>query len=109
MKTTVNKVEICGFLGKDAEVRTLANGHSLIRLSVATNDYYKKPDGVRAENTTWHKVMMWKKDAAGMAENLKKGKLVHIAGRLNNRKYTDKNGRNHFITEVLAHKTEVAA
>lgn len=109
METTINKVEIQGFLGRDAEERTFESGRSLITLNVATNESYKNAKGEWITNTTWHAVTHWrtKKDEALM-ESLKKGALVSVVGKLNTRKYTDKQGQDRYITEVVAQKVELA-
>lgn len=109
METTINKVEIQGFLGRDAEERTFESGRTLITLNVATNESYKNAKGEWITNTTWHNVTHWrtKKDEALM-ESLKKGALVSVVGKLNTRKYTDKQGQDRYITEVIAQKVEMA-
>jgi single-strand DNA-binding protein len=109
METTINKVEIQGFLGRDAEERTFESGRSLITLNVATNESYKNAKGEWITNTTWHAVTHWrtKKDEALM-ESLKKGALISVVGKLNTRKYTDKQGQDRYITEVVAQKVELA-
>lgn len=109
METTINKVEIQGFLGRDAEERTFESGRTLITLNVATNESYKNARGEWITNTTWHNVTHWrnKKDDT-LLNNLKKGALVWVEGKLNTRKYTDKQGQDKYITEVVAQKIELA-
>lgn len=108
METTksVNKVEIQGFLGKDAVVRTFENGRTLINMSVATSESYKNQVNELVTNTMWHLVAFWLNKNDDKYDFLKKGKKVNISGKLNNRKYTDKEGNVKYITEILAQKIE---
>ena len=107
METTINKVEIQGFLGQDAEVKSFEGGRTLISLNVATSESYKNKDGEQVKNTTWHKVSHWRtKMDENLRTGLKKGTLVLIQGKLNTRKYNDKNGQERYMTEILAEKIE---
>jgi single-strand DNA-binding protein len=106
METTINKVEIQGFLGKDAEVKTFENGRTLVSMRLATNESYKNNKGEWVTNTTWHNVTLWKNKKDETTDFLRKGGLVSVAGKLNTRKYTDKSGQERFITEVVANKVE---
>ena len=108
METTksINKVEIQGFLGKDAIVRTFESGRTLINMSVATSESYKNQLNEWVTTTTWHLVAFWRNKNDEKYDFLKKGKKVNVMGKLNNRKYTDKDGNDRYITEVLAHKVE---
>ena len=109
MEKTVNKVEIQGFLGRDAEVRTFESGRTLITLNVATNESYKNANGEWITNTTWHNVTHWRtKMDESLRDDLKKGALVTANGKLQTRKYTDKEGKDRYITEVVASKVELA-
>jgi single-strand DNA-binding protein len=106
METTINKVEIQGFLGKDAEVKTFENGRTLVSMRLATNESYKNNKGEWVTNTTWHNVTLWKNKKDDTTDFLRKGGLIFVAGKLNTRKYTDKSGQERFITEVVANKVE---
>ncbi len=108
MEKTINKVEIQGFLGQDAEVKTFESGRTLVNIRLATNESYKNKDGEWVNNSTWHNVTYWKNKKDENLDFLKKGELVSISGKLNNRKYTDKNGEDKHITEVVAFKVEPA-
>jgi single-strand DNA-binding protein len=103
---TINKVEIQGFLGRDAEVRTFESGRTLVSMSVATNESYKNNNGEWITSTTWHNVTYWKSKKEESFEFLKKGEMVSVTGKLNTRKYTDKNGQDKYITEIVAQKME---
>lgn len=104
METTINKVELQGFLGRDAEVRTFESGRSMVSFSMATNESYKNSKGEWIDNATWHNVTLWLNKEGEKYEFLKKGALVSVSGKLNTRKYTDKNGQDKYITEVVAQK-----
>jgi single-strand DNA-binding protein len=106
MESTINKVEIQGFLGRDAEVKTFESGRTLVSMNVATSESYKNNKGEWVTNTTWHNVSYWKTKKDEDTDFLKKGELVSVIGRLNTRKYTDKNGQDKYITEVVAQKIE---
>ena len=101
---TMNKVEIQGFLGQDAEEKTFESGRTLINMRIATNESYKNNDGEWINSTTWHNVVYWKNKKEESLDFLKKGELVSGTGKLNNRKYTDKSGNEKYITEVVAYK-----
>ena len=101
---TMNKVEIQGFLGQDAEEKTFESGKTLINMRVATNEGYKNSEGEWINTTTWHNVVYWKNKKDENLDFLKKGELISITGKLNARKYTDKEGNEKYITEVVAYK-----
>ncbi len=104
---TINKVEIQGFLGQDAEEKTFESGRILITMSIATNEGYKNNEDEWVNTTTWHNVVYWKNKKDEKMDFLKKGELISVTGKLNNRKYTDKNGNEKYITEVVAYKIEL--
>lgn len=108
METTINKVEIQGFLGRDAEVKSFESGRKLVSFSVATNESYKNAKGEWVTNTTWHNVTLWRNGKDSEMDFLKKGAMVALTGKLNTRKYTDKEGNDRYITEVVAQKVEPA-
>jgi single-strand DNA-binding protein len=103
---TINKVEIQGFLGRDAEEKTFESGRTLISMSLATDESYKNNKGEWLTNTTWHNVTYWKNKKDENTDFLKKGELISVTGKLNTRKYTDKNSQERYITEVVAYKME---
>ncbi len=104
--TTINKVEIQGFLGRDAEVKTFESGRTLVNMSIATSENYKNSKGEWVTTTTWHNVAYWKNKKEESTDHLKKGEMISVSGKLNTRKYTDKNGQERYITEVVAQKVE---
>ncbi|NOQ27845.1 MAG: single-stranded DNA-binding protein [Bacteroidales bacterium] len=106
---TINKVEIQGFLGGDAEEKTFESGRTLISMNIATNESYKNKKDEWVKNTTWHNVTYWKNKKDEKLDFLKKGELISVSGKLNTRKYTDKNGQERYVTEVVAQKMEQIA
>lgn len=107
MKKTINKVEIQGFLGRDAEEKTFDSGRTLVSMNLATDESYKNYNDEWIKNTTWHNVIYWKNKKDENTDFLKKGELISITGKLNNRKYTDKSGQERHVTELVAQKIEL--
>ena len=99
----VNKVILLGRLGRDPEARTMQNGGKVVSFSVATSETWNdKASGERKERTQWHRVVIYNDALGGIAERfLKKGSEVYLEGQLESRKYTDKDGAERDITEVV--------
>jgi single-strand DNA-binding protein len=94
-----NKVIIGGRLGRDPEIHTFEGGDRVARLSIATTEQWTS-GGERQEKTDWHTAMAFKRAAVAFAERtLKKGDLVIVEGRLENRSY-QKEGQTHHVTEI---------
>ena len=100
---SVNKVTLLGVLGADPESRSTKNGGKVVNLRVATSEAWKdKQSGERKEKTEWHTVTVWNDNLAGIAERfLKKGSKVYIEGKLQTRKWQDKDGADRYSTEVV--------
>ena len=98
----VNKVTLIGNLGKDPEVRRLENGIAVAKFSLATNESYKDKNGEWQKETQWHNIVVWRHLAERAEQQLKKGKLVYIEGKLTHRKWQDQEGKDRYITEVSA-------
>ena len=100
---SVNKVTLIGNLGKDPEVRYAPSGSAICNITIATSRVSKdKTSGERQEQTEWHRVVMFDRLAEIAGEYLKKGKSVYIEGRLQTRKWTDKDGVEKYTTEIIA-------
>ena len=99
---TVNRVILVGNLGRDAELRYTGGGAAVASFSVATTEVWKDKDGQRQEQTEWHRISLWGKQAESVAQYLTKGKQVYIEGRLQTRKWQDKEGHDRYTTEVKA-------
>jgi single-strand DNA-binding protein len=103
MAGSVNKVILVGNLGKDPEVRRMTSGDPVVNLSVATSESWRdKASGERKEKTEWHRVVIFNKNLADVAEKyLRKGSKVYLEGQLQTRKWTDKDGNEKYSTEVV--------
>ena len=103
MAGSVNKVILVGNLGKDPEVRRMTSGEPVVNLSVATSESWRdKASGEKKEKTEWHRVVIFNKNLADVAEKyLKKGAKVYVEGQLQTRKWTDKDGAEKYSTEVV--------
>jgi single-strand DNA-binding protein len=103
MAGSVNKVILVGNLGKDPEVRRMTSGDPIVNLSVATSESWRdKASGERKEKTEWHRVVIFNKNLADVAEKyLRKGSKVYLEGALQTRKWTDKDGAEKYSTEVV--------
>ena len=103
MAGSVNKVILVGNLGKDPEVRRMQSGDPVVNLSLATSETWRdKASGERKEKTEWHRVVIFNKNLAEVAEKyLRKGAKVYVEGSLQTRKWTDKDGQDKYSTEVV--------
>jgi single-strand DNA-binding protein len=96
-----NKVQLIGNLGKDPDLKNLGNGQALLRLTLATNERYKTAEGEWKENTQWHPIVAWGKQAEKLASLVRKGTGLVIEGRLVQRTYESKEGEKRYSTEVV--------
>lgn len=102
MNTTMkNKVQLIGNLGNDPELKSVSNGQAMLRLRLATNERYKGADGEWKDNTQWHPIVVWGKQAERMAGVVRKGTGLVIEGRLVQRSYESKEGERRYSTEVV--------
>ena len=101
---SLNKVLLIGNLGKDPEVRFTASGTAVASFSLATSEKFKNKEGEWEERTEWHNVTLWGRLAEIAGEYLGKGKTVYIEGRLQTRKWQDKDGKDRYTTEIVGEK-----
>jgi single-strand DNA-binding protein len=103
MAGSVNKVILVGNLGKDPEVRRMQSGDPVVNLSIATSETWRdKASGERKEKTEWHRVVIFNKNLAEIAEKyLRKGAKVYVEGSLQTRKWSDKDGQEKYSTEIV--------
>ena len=99
----VNRATLIGHLGRDPEIRRLENGTSVGKFSLATSENSKDANGEWQSQTEWHEIVVWRGNAEFAEKNLKKGSLAFIEGKITHRKYTDKNGIERTITEIVAY------
>ncbi len=97
----VNKVILVGNLGKDPEMRRLDGGIARVNFSLATTEYYKDKEGKRIEQTEWHNIVLWRLVAENAEKILKKGYTIYLEGKLQTRKWQDKEGQTRNTTEII--------
>src|SRR5690606_8615181 len=97
----LNKVMLIGHLGADPDVRYMPNGKPVANLRIATSEKWTK-DGEKQERTEWHSVVMFDRLGEIAGEYLRKGSQVYIEGKLQTRKWQDKDGKDRYTTEVIA-------
>jgi len=99
--SSVNRVILVGRLGKDPEV-TMANGVSLAKFSMATDESWKdKSSGEKQQKTEWHNIVAWRKTAELCGAYLRKGSQVYLEGKLQTRSW-EKDGTKRYTTEIVA-------
>lgn len=104
---SVNKVILVGNLGRDPETRYMPDGGAITNFSIATTDTWKDKAGEKQEKTEWHRISTFQRLAEIAGEYLKKGSQVYIEGRLQTRKWTDKDGVEKYTTEIIADKMQM--
>ena len=97
----VNKAIILGHLGRDPELKYLQNGQPVCKLNIATSRKYTNKNNEPVEETEWHRVSVWGKQAEHCNNYLTKGRQVYVEGRLRTSSY-DKDGQKHYTTEIIA-------
>ena len=103
----INKVILIGNLGADPEVRYSQNGTAVANFRIATTETWKKQDGSKEEQTEWHRIVAFARLGEICGEYLAKGSKVYIEGRLQTRKWDDKDGNTRYITEVVAREMKM--
>jgi len=99
---SVNVVHLVGNLGADPDLKHTNNGKAVCNLSVATNETWKDKSGAKQEKTEWHRVTVWGDTAENCAKYLAKGRSVYVQGRLQTRKWQDKEGKDRYSTDIVA-------
>jgi single-strand DNA-binding protein len=105
--TMINKVILVGNLGADPEVRYTQSGTAIANFRVATTETWKKPDGSKEEKTEWHRVVAWNRLGEICGEFLNKGSRVYIEGKIETRKWQDKEGKDRYTTEIVAREMKM--
>ncbi|MFC6861782.1 single-stranded DNA-binding protein [Zunongwangia atlantica 22II14-10F7] len=101
MSTIRNKVQLIGNVGNTPEITNLDTSKKVARLSLATNDYYRNQKGESVQDTQWHNLVAWNKQAEIIENYVPKGKEIAIEGKLISRSYEDKEGNKRYVTEIL--------
>jgi len=102
MARGINKVILIGNLGNDPDVRYTAGGSPVANVSLATSDTWRdKETGDQQERTEWHRVVFFGRLAEIVSEYLRKGSKVYVEGRLQTRKWQDRDGNDRYTTEIV--------
>ena len=104
---SVNKVIVLGNLGREPEVKYLPNGDAVCNFSLATTESWKDKNGQKQDKTEWHNIVLFRKLAEIAGEYLKKGRPAYIEGRLQTRKWTDKEGKERYTTEIIGEQMQM--
>ena len=108
MRKGINKVILIGNLGQDPDVRYMPNGNAVANVTLATSDSWKdKNTGETQERTEWHRVVFFRRLGEIVGEYCKKGSKIYVEGRLQTRKWQDKNGQDRYTTEIIADQMQM--
>ena len=104
---SVNKVILVGRLGKDPETRYMTNGDAVTNVSLATSDTWKDKNGEKQERTEWHNLVFYRRLAEVAGEYLKKGSHIYVEGKIQTRKWQDKEGKDRYTTEIIVNEMQM--
>lgn len=105
---SVNKVILVGRLGKDPEVRYMTSGEAVANATLATSENWKDKGGEKQEKTEWHNLVFYRRLAEIAGEYLRKGSQVYIEGKIQTRKWQDKNsGQDRYTTEIIVNEMQM--
>jgi single-strand DNA-binding protein len=105
---SVNKVILVGRLGKDPETRYMTNGEAVTNATLATSENWKDKAGEKQEKTEWHNLVFYRRLAEVAGEYLKKGSQVYIEGKIQTRKWQDKEtGKDRYTTEIIVNEMQM--
>jgi single-strand DNA-binding protein len=108
MARGINKVILIGNLGKDPEVRYMANGGAVCNVTLATTESWKdKQSGEQKDKTEWHNIVFYRRLAEIAGEYLRKGSQIYVEGKLQTRKWQDKSGNDRYTTEIIANEMQM--
>ena len=108
MARVINKVIVVGNLGADPDSRTMPSGNAVTNISVATSESWNdKETGEKQEKTEWHRVVFFGRLAEIASDYLKKGSQVYVEGKLQTRKWEDKEGNERWTTEIVANQMQM--
>src|SRR5260370_2109282 len=99
----VKRVIVVGNLGADPEVRFTPGGQAVANFRIATNESWTDKSGQKQDRTEWHRIVVWGKLGELCGQYLSKGRQCYVEGRLQTRDWTDKENKNNYTTQVLAH------
>lgn len=104
---SVNKVILVGRLGKDPETRYMTSGEAVTNVTLATSENWKDKSGEKQEKTEWHNLVFYRRLAEIAGEYLKKGSQVYVEGKLQTRKWQDKEGKDRYTTEIVVNEMQM--
>ncbi len=104
-----NTVTLVGFVGNAPEVRELQGGVSVTTVSLATTRSFKDGEGNRQSETEWHRITCFNGIGKTVAENVAKGAMIMVTGRIHYSKWTDQNGQDRYATEIIAEQVDFLA
>jgi single-strand DNA-binding protein len=107
MAQGINKVILIGNLGSDPEIRHMPSGGAVANITIATSDTWKDKAGERKEKTEWHRVVFFNRLAEVAGEYLKKVSKIYTEGRLQTRKWQDKNSQDRYTTEIVGNEMQM--
>ncbi len=102
----MNKAILVGRLGGDPDIRHSADGTPVANFSLATNKSYRDQQGNKQEQTEWHRIAAFNKQAAFCRDYLSKGRLCLIEGEIRTRKWKDREGSDRYTTEIIAYRLQ---
>lgn len=101
----LNKAFVIGNLTRDPELRSLPSGRKVTNFSLATNRYYNDSDGNRQEDTQYHNIVVFGRQAENVAQYLSKGSMALVEGRLQTRSW-EQDGQRRYRTEIVAQRVQ---
>lgn len=104
---SVNKVILVGRLGRDPETRYIPNGDAITNFSLATDEQWRDRNGERQTRTEWHNVSLYGKLGEIANQYLRKGSQVFIEGKIQSRKYTDKDGIERMVYNIIGNEMKM--
>ena len=108
MARGINKVILIGNLGNDPDVRYTSGGSPIANISLATSESWRdKETGDMQERTEWHRIVFFSRLAEIVSEYLRKGSKIYVEGRLQTRKWQDREGNDRYTTEVVANEMQM--
>jgi len=103
----VNKAIVVGIVGQDPQIRYTADGKSVCNLSVVTNESWKDKDGEKHEKPEWHRIVLFGRVAEIAGQYLVKGSQAYFEGKIQTRKWQDKDGHDRYSTEIVAFEMQM--
>ena len=103
----LNKVHLIGRLGRDPEIHYMPNGDAVCNFSIATSESWKDQSGQKQEHTEWHAITLYRRLAEIAGQYLKKGSLIYLEGKIQSRKYTDKQGMERTAYDIIGNEMKM--